>query len=73
MSGIETSKEPKEGQVHACESCMNTVIQTFGHLQEQNRTLKQDKAKLEKELQKLKKENNTLEKKVAKLKKTPDS
>ncbi len=55
MSGIETSKEPKEGQVHICASCMNTVIQTFGHLQEQIRTLKNENVNLQKEIRALEK------------------
>ena len=57
MSGIEFSEEPKEKPVHVCTSCMNTVIQTFGHLQEQIKTLQREKTKLQTELKKLSEEN----------------
>jgi vacuolar-type H+-ATPase subunit I/STV1 len=53
MSGVEASKEPKEPQVHLCASCMNTVVQTFNHFQEQIAQLRREKADLEKELEKL--------------------
>jgi predicted nuclease with TOPRIM domain len=56
MSGVEVSKEPKEPQVHVCASCMNTVVQTFNHFQEQIMQLKREKAGLQKELQKLNEE-----------------
>jgi len=57
MSGVEVSKEPKENQLHACASCMNTVVQTFNHFQEQIAQLKRERAKLQKELKKLNKEH----------------
>ncbi len=63
MSGIETSKEPKESEAHACARCMNTVIQTFGHLQEQIKTLKSENANLQKEIRALEEENAELKKK----------
>jgi peptidoglycan hydrolase CwlO-like protein len=53
MSGVEVSKEPKEPQVHVCASCMNTVVQTFNHFQEQIAQLKREKASLQKELKNL--------------------
>jgi uncharacterized protein YlxW (UPF0749 family) len=53
MSGVEVSTETKENQVHVCESCMNTVIQSFNHFQEQIAQLKREKASLQKELEKL--------------------
>ena len=53
MSGVDVLKEPKENQVHVCESCMNTVIQSFNHFQEQIVQLKREKASLQKELEKL--------------------
>ena len=56
MSGVDVSKEPKEDQVHLCASCMNNVIQTFNHLQEQIVQLKREKAKLEDEMMKLRDE-----------------
>jgi cell division protein FtsB len=65
MSGIETSKTPKE-QVHVCASCVNTVVQTFTHFQEQIKTLKSENATLQQEIRALEKEN-------AKLKKTSTS
>ena len=84
MSGIEVSKEPKQPQLHACASCMNTVVQTFNHFQEQIMTLKGEKANLQKELKKLNEEHKeqkrviaeeirALEKKVAMLKKKSES
>ena len=80
MSGVDVSKEPKENQVHVCESCMNTVVQTVNHFQEQITKLKREKASLQKELEKLieerkeqkramTKEIRALEEKVAMLKK----
>jgi demethoxyubiquinone hydroxylase (CLK1/Coq7/Cat5 family) len=53
MSGVEASKEPKEPQVHACSSCVKTVVQTFTHYHEQIAQLKQEKESLQKELRKL--------------------
>ena len=50
MSGVDVSKEPKVDQLHACTSCMNNVVQTFIHLQEQIARLKREKAKLQEEL-----------------------
>jgi len=80
MSGVDVSKEPKENQVHVCESCMNTVIQSFNNFQEQITQLKHEKASLQKELEKLieerkeqkramTKEIRALEEKLAMLKK----
>jgi hypothetical protein len=80
MSGVEASKEPKEGQVHMCSSCVSTVVQTFNHFQEQIVQLTQDKHRLEGELRRLneewemqrramEKEIGALEKKLAALKK----
>jgi len=84
MSGVEVSKEPKENQVHVCESCMNTVIQSFNHFQEQIAQLKREKASLQKELEKVREEQKeqkrvmteeirALEEKVASLKKESES
>jgi predicted RNase H-like nuclease (RuvC/YqgF family) len=84
MSGVEVSKEPKEPQVHMCASCMNTVVQTFNHFQEQIVQLKREKANLEKELEKLIEEHEkkkramskklrALEEKVAELKKNSET
>jgi len=66
MSGIEVSKEPKEDQLHACASCMNKVVQTFNHLQEQIAELKHGKAKLEEELMLLRDEQKEQERVMAK-------
>ena len=49
MSGVDVSKEQKETHVHVCASCMNTVVQTFTHLQEQVVQLKQEKTNLQNE------------------------
>jgi len=57
MSGVEISKEQKETQVHVCSSCMNTVVQTFTHLQEQITRLKQEKTKLHNEQNELRTEH----------------
>jgi len=84
MSGVEVSKEPKEPQVHVCASCMNTVVQTFNHFQEQIAQLKREKAGLQKELKKLNeeyeeqkrvmtKEIRVLKEKLAKLKKNSET
>ena len=53
MSGIESSKEPKQPQVHVCKSCVETVVQTFTHYHEQVAQLKLEKDGLQKELRKL--------------------
>jgi predicted RNase H-like nuclease (RuvC/YqgF family) len=53
MSGVEASREPKESQVHACTSCVSTVVQTFNHFQEQIVQLQGEKMKLEGELRRL--------------------
>ena len=81
MYGVEVSKE---NQVHACASCMNTVVQTFNHFQEQIAQLKREKASLQKELEKLREEQKeqkramteeirALEEKVDSLKKESES
>ena len=56
MSGVEASNEAKANQLHLCASCMNNVVQTFSHLQEQIERLKQDKAKLQEEMMMLREE-----------------
>ena len=84
MSGVEVSKEPKEPQVHVCASCMNTVVQTFNHFQEQIMQMKREKAGLQKELKKLSEEYEkqkrvmteeitALEEKLAELKKASET
>jgi hypothetical protein len=80
MSGVDISKEEKEKQIHVCESCMKTVIETCGHFQEVIAQLKREKLKLQEELNNLKedqkkqkrfmrKEIKMLEKKLALLNK----
>ena len=56
MSGVEASRKPKEPQLHACSSCVKTVLQTFTHFQEQIALLKQEKGSLQEELRKLREE-----------------
>jgi siroheme synthase (precorrin-2 oxidase/ferrochelatase) len=56
MSGVDVSKELKENRLHACASCMNTVIQSFSHFQEQIAQLQREKMKLQIELEKTKEE-----------------
>jgi predicted nucleic acid-binding Zn-ribbon protein len=84
MSGVESSKEPKKPQVHVCASCMNTVVQTFNHFQEQIMQMKREKAGLQKELKKLSEEYEkqkrvmteeitALEEKLAELKKASET
>jgi len=84
MSGVEVSKEPKEPQVHVCASCMNTVVQTFNHFQEQIAQLRREKAGLQRELEKLNEEHEkkkrvmsekirALEEKVAELKRNSET
>ncbi len=79
MSGVDVSKEPKENRLLACESCMNTVIQSFSHFQEQIAQLQRERMKLQMELEKSREEQKeqkrvlfdeimALEKKVAALK-----
>ncbi|WGM89024.1 MAG: hypothetical protein NUK63_08915 [Candidatus Bathyarchaeum tardum] len=58
MSGVEVTKEQKENQVHLCESCMNTVVQTFSHMQNQIARLKQENLKLQMDLEQLKNSKN---------------
>jgi len=53
MSGVESSKEPKEPQVHVCKSCVRTVVQTFTYYQEQIAQLNREKESLQEELRKL--------------------
>ena len=57
MSGVEISKEKKETHVHVCASCMNTVVQTFTHLQKKVSQMKQERVKLHKELKELRGEH----------------
>jgi len=66
MSGVEASKEPKEPQVHACTSCVKTVLQTFTHFQEQIAQLRQEKASLQKALRKLDEEHEEQKQAMAK-------
>jgi hypothetical protein len=54
LSGVEVTKEQKESQVHVCESCMDTVVETFSHMQKQIAQLKQKNLKLQVELEKYK-------------------
>lgn len=56
MSGVKVSREQKENQGPVCASCMNTVVQTFGHLREQITQLNREKAKLDGELKNLREE-----------------
>jgi len=54
LSGVEVTKEQKESQVHVCESCMDTVVETFSHMQKQIAQLKQENLKLQIELEQYK-------------------
>jgi predicted nuclease with TOPRIM domain len=63
MSGVEVPREQK--QLHACASCMNTVVQSFCHFQEQIRTLRKEKANLQEKIKVLEEENAELKKKSA--------
>jgi polyhydroxyalkanoate synthesis regulator phasin len=73
MSGIDVSNRQKEEQQHACQSCMNSVVQTFSYYQEQIAQQKREKQKLQMEQKKqmnaLTKKIEALEKKVATLEK----
>ena len=73
LSGVETSKEPKESQVHVCSSCVKTVVQTFTHYQEQIAQLNQEKESLQVEIRNLIKDDEERRratiKEVSKLKK----
>ncbi len=84
MSGVEVSKEPKELQFHVCAECMNRVIQTFNHFQEQIIQLRNEKTHLQRELKKLIEEHEkqkkimnetimALEEKLAKTKKNSET
>jgi predicted nuclease with TOPRIM domain len=84
MSGVEVSKESKELQFHICASCMNRVIQTYNHFQEQIIQLRNEKAHLQRELKKLNEEHekqkkimsetiNALEEKLAEIKKKSET
>jgi demethoxyubiquinone hydroxylase (CLK1/Coq7/Cat5 family) len=53
MSGVEASREPKEPQVHVCSSCVETVVLTFNHFQEQIAQLRREKESLQEALRKL--------------------
>jgi predicted nucleic acid-binding Zn-ribbon protein len=65
MSGVEFSKEPKELQFHQCASCMNRVIQTFNHFQQQIIRLRNEKADLQRELKKLNEEHEKQKKNMS--------
>ena len=71
MSGVDVSDRQKEDQMHVCESCMNSVVQTFRHLQEQIGQLEQQKITLqldhEKQMQALTNKIKALEEKLAAL------
>ena len=56
MSGVEVTKEPKPTQDHICASCMNTVVQSFMHMQEEISQLKKENQKLQVEMEQLKKQ-----------------
>jgi uncharacterized protein YlxW (UPF0749 family) len=82
MSGVEVPRESKGKDVHVCASCMNTVVQTFNHFQEQIARLKNEKAELQRELKAIRNEQEEqrramdeeikmLEEKLALLKKEP--
>jgi predicted nucleic acid-binding Zn-ribbon protein len=84
MSGVEASREPKEPQLHACSSCVKTVLQTFTHFQGQIAQLRQEKAGLQEELRLLREEHEeqkrvmteevrALEEKLALLKKKSET
>jgi len=84
MSGVEVSKETKEHQFHVCASCMNRVIQTFNHFQEQIIQLRNEKAHFQRELKKLNEEHEkqkkimnetiiALEEKLAEIKKNSET
>ena len=68
MSGVDLPKQQKTGQEHACESCMNSVVFSFSHLQEQIQQLKEEKLRLQMQLDKANEKQKTLEKKLAQLK-----
>lgn len=53
MSGIEVSGVEKERDTHACASCVNAVVQTFGYFREQIRKLRSEKENLQEEIMKL--------------------
>ena len=75
MSGVDVSNtnRQKEEQQHACQLCMNSVVQTFSYYQEQIAQQKREKQKLQMEQKKqmnaLTKKIEALEKIVAKLEK----
>jgi polyhydroxyalkanoate synthesis regulator phasin len=75
MSGVDVSNtnRQKEEQQHACQSCMNSVVQTFSYFQEQIAQQKREKQMLQmeqkKQMKALTKKIEALEKKVAKLEK----
>lgn len=62
MSGVEVTKEQKQTQAHICQSCMNTVVQSFTNMQEQIAQLKQEKQNMQHEIDELEKKLSTLQK-----------
>ena len=58
MSGVEVSRELSKNQMNICASCMNGVVQTFGHFKEQLMLLNNEKVKLQMELKKIKEDHN---------------
>ena len=71
MSGVDVSDRQKEDHMHACESCINSVVQTCRHLQEQIGQLEQQKITLqldhEKQMQAIINKIKALEEKLAAL------
>ncbi len=76
VSGVEISKEQKQNLVHECDSCMNTVIQTFGYMQQKVQVLETEKAGLQTELAKVREDYaekiRVLKERVAELQKELD-
>ena len=67
MSGVDVSKDQKNDQDNVCASCMNSVVQSFNHYQEQILRLQEQKLKLQMELDITRDEKKILQKKLAQL------
>jgi uncharacterized small protein (DUF1192 family) len=67
MSGVDLAKQQKTDQEHSCESCMNSVVLSFSHLQEQIQQLQEEKLRLQMQLDKANEKQKALEKKLRQL------
>ena len=54
MSGVDGSKKSSDDQNNICESCMNTIVHTYYHLNDQIKKLGNENRELKEELRSIK-------------------